>query len=271
YLDVLVYVWIWTPVWAIGVVRDLGFGSDLGHHSSKTGFDDWYLVNLFICGLPPNIGNGVRLYKPKILLDAYCLAIFQEQTHNFIIKNFSRSLPDSSKSKDSNEVVKNKMRLKDFNNSSKEGVKSKEAEHVGLGVFDELCEEIVGDSSGIEKDNDCVMDLDDDSKETESRVSVVGDEITIGEQDGNCKEDDEFGLSVHLLGKCYGLKLKIMNMKVVMLLLVKWHLRKKEGRIDVEAYMDQIAIGCTLDIHQLVHFVHDLKDKIILLYVIFAK
>nr|GEV16866.1 reverse transcriptase domain-containing protein [Tanacetum cinerariifolium] len=33
YLDALVYVWIWTPVWAIGVVRDLGFGCDLGHHS----------------------------------------------------------------------------------------------------------------------------------------------------------------------------------------------------------------------------------------------
>nr|GEU41789.1 hypothetical protein [Tanacetum cinerariifolium] len=25
--------WIWTPVWAIGVIRDLGFGSDVGHHS----------------------------------------------------------------------------------------------------------------------------------------------------------------------------------------------------------------------------------------------
>nr|GEU49836.1 reverse transcriptase domain-containing protein [Tanacetum cinerariifolium] len=33
YLDVLVYVWIWTPVWAIGVVRDIGFRSDLGRHS----------------------------------------------------------------------------------------------------------------------------------------------------------------------------------------------------------------------------------------------
>nr|GEX83357.1 hypothetical protein [Tanacetum cinerariifolium] len=31
--DVLVYVWIWTPVWAIGVVRVLGFGCDLGHYS----------------------------------------------------------------------------------------------------------------------------------------------------------------------------------------------------------------------------------------------
>nr|GEW06670.1 putative reverse transcriptase domain-containing protein [Tanacetum cinerariifolium] len=33
YLDVLVYVWIWTLTWAIGVVRDLRFGSDLGRHS----------------------------------------------------------------------------------------------------------------------------------------------------------------------------------------------------------------------------------------------
>nr|GEW69940.1 reverse transcriptase domain-containing protein [Tanacetum cinerariifolium] len=35
YLDVLVYVWSWTPVWAIGVVRDLGFSCDLGHHSRR--------------------------------------------------------------------------------------------------------------------------------------------------------------------------------------------------------------------------------------------
>nr|GEU44142.1 reverse transcriptase domain-containing protein [Tanacetum cinerariifolium] len=32
-LDVLIYVWSWTPMWAIDVVRDLGFSCDLGHHS----------------------------------------------------------------------------------------------------------------------------------------------------------------------------------------------------------------------------------------------
>ncbi|GJX99277.1 putative reverse transcriptase domain-containing protein [Tanacetum coccineum] len=72
----------------------------------------------------------------------------------------SRRGPDSlGNSKDSNEVVKNEMGLRDFNDSSKEGVKSKENEHVGLGDFNELCEEIVDGSSGIEKDSDCVIDL----------------------------------------------------------------------------------------------------------------
>nr|GEV77827.1 retrotransposon protein, putative, Ty3-gypsy subclass [Tanacetum cinerariifolium] len=33
YLDVLVYAWVLTPVWAIEVVRDLGFGCDLENHS----------------------------------------------------------------------------------------------------------------------------------------------------------------------------------------------------------------------------------------------
>ncbi|GJV95490.1 hypothetical protein Tco_1547067 [Tanacetum coccineum] len=150
---------------------------------SKMGFDDSYLVNLFICGLSPDIEKWISLFKPKTLSDAYCLAILQEQTHNFIIKNSNRPLLDSSISKDSKEVVKNEMGLRNFNDSSKEGIKSKENEHVGLGGFDELCEEIVNDSSRIEKDSNCVMDLDNNDKETESRVSAMGYENTIGEQE----------------------------------------------------------------------------------------
>nr|GEV81845.1 hypothetical protein [Tanacetum cinerariifolium] len=45
-----------------------------------------------------------------------------------------------------------------------------ENEHIRLDGFAELFEEMVDDSSGIEKDSDCVMVLDDDCKETESRV-----------------------------------------------------------------------------------------------------
>ncbi|GJS35380.1 hypothetical protein Tco_0533762 [Tanacetum coccineum] len=73
--------------------------------------------------------------------------------------------------------------------------------------FDELCEEIVVNSSGIEKYSDYVMNLYDNGKETESRVSAMGDENTIGEQYGNEKEDVEFILGVHLLRKCNGLRL----------------------------------------------------------------
>ncbi|GKB45810.1 hypothetical protein Tco_0896563 [Tanacetum coccineum] len=59
--------------------------------------EEWYRVNLFICGLPLEFGNG---------------------------------------SKDSKEVVKNNMRLRDFDDSSKEGVKGKEKYSNGL-IFDE--------------------------------------------------------------------------------------------------------------------------------------
>nr|GEU88460.1 hypothetical protein [Tanacetum cinerariifolium] len=49
HLDVLVYVWIWTPMWAIGVVRDIGFCCDLGHHSrlfkNPKGIIDEYALN----------------------------------------------------------------------------------------------------------------------------------------------------------------------------------------------------------------------------------
>nr|GEW52841.1 retrovirus-related Pol polyprotein from transposon TNT 1-94 [Tanacetum cinerariifolium] len=47
YLDVLVYVWIWTPVLAIGVVRDLGFSYDLEHHSRLFEVDDESIDSAF--------------------------------------------------------------------------------------------------------------------------------------------------------------------------------------------------------------------------------
>ncbi|GKB29350.1 hypothetical protein Tco_0868751, partial [Tanacetum coccineum] len=98
--------------------------------------EEWYRVDLFICGLPLEFGNGVRLFNPKTLSDAYCLAKLQEFTHNVMIKNSNRPLLDSSKSKDSKEVVKNNMRLRDFDDSSKEDVKGKEKYSNGL-IFDE--------------------------------------------------------------------------------------------------------------------------------------
>ncbi|GJS87092.1 hypothetical protein Tco_0769728 [Tanacetum coccineum] len=39
---------------------------------------EWYVVEVFICGLPWELGNDVRLFKPKSLKDAYCLALLQE-------------------------------------------------------------------------------------------------------------------------------------------------------------------------------------------------
>ncbi|GJS71953.1 hypothetical protein Tco_0704794 [Tanacetum coccineum] len=103
---------------------------------SKMTLEEWFRVDLFICGLPLEFRNGVRLFNPKTLSDAYCLAKLQEFTHNDMIKNSKRPLLDSSKSKDSKEVVKNNMRLRDFDDSSKEDVKGKEKYSNGL-IFDE--------------------------------------------------------------------------------------------------------------------------------------
>ncbi|GJS09112.1 hypothetical protein Tco_0365908 [Tanacetum coccineum] len=66
---------------------------------SKMALEEWYRVNLFICRLPLEFGNGVRLFNPKTLSDAYCLAKLQEFTHNDMINNSKRPLLNSSKSK----------------------------------------------------------------------------------------------------------------------------------------------------------------------------
>ncbi|GJV22989.1 hypothetical protein Tco_1375684 [Tanacetum coccineum] len=154
---------------------------------------------------------------------------------------------DAYKSKDSNEVVKNEMGLRDFNDSSKEGVKSKENEHVGLGDFDELYEEIVDGSSGIEKDRDCVMDLDDDGKETESNVSAMGDENTIGEQDGNDYEYEggdaaTHGIDLYRFSKCIHDGDDLLNQQKITCVVSERSRfrRKKKGRTHVEGYMHQI-------------------------------
>nr|GEU87175.1 reverse transcriptase domain-containing protein [Tanacetum cinerariifolium] len=57
YLDVLVYVWIWTPVWAIRVVRDLGFDSDLGSHLRLFEVDGG--------GTGVRVGRGRRGRRPR--------------------------------------------------------------------------------------------------------------------------------------------------------------------------------------------------------------
>ncbi|GJU62345.1 hypothetical protein Tco_1244180 [Tanacetum coccineum] len=92
------------------------------------GLDEWYLIDLFVFGLQPEIEKRV----------------------------------DKIASTNLNEIEDNGL---------------KENEHIGLDGFDELWEQMVDDSSGIEKDTDCVMVLDDDCKETESRVSKMDDNI----------------------------------------------------------------------------------------------
>ncbi|GKA80678.1 reverse transcriptase domain-containing protein [Tanacetum coccineum] len=86
------------------------------------------LVDLFICGLPPDIEKRVCLFKPTTLSDACCLAKLQESTHNFMIKNFNRPLLYSSNSNDSKEGVKNNAGLRFVDVSRKDDVECEEIE-----------------------------------------------------------------------------------------------------------------------------------------------
>nr|GFC66360.1 chloroplast protease [Tanacetum cinerariifolium] len=62
---------------------------------SKIAFDEWYLVDLFICRLPPDIGKRVSLFQPKTLMDAYSLAKFKEREFT----SFSLPQPSNATSK----------------------------------------------------------------------------------------------------------------------------------------------------------------------------
>lgn len=133
---------------------------------SKKGFYEWYLVDLFICGLPPDIEKGVSMFKPKTLSDAYTLAKLQESTHNFMIKKSNRPLLYSSKFDDSKEVVKTNMGSMDLDGSCKEDVKSKKIKHIVLNGFDELCKDEVKSSetelkvSEMNEKNKCMVVCD---------------------------------------------------------------------------------------------------------------
>nr|GEY48077.1 hypothetical protein [Tanacetum cinerariifolium] len=94
----------------------------------KRGFEEWYLVDLFICGLSPDIKKGVSIFKPKTLSDACCLAKLQESTHNFMVKNSNRPLFYSLKLNDSKERVENNVGLRNHDVRWKNDVECEEIE-----------------------------------------------------------------------------------------------------------------------------------------------
>ncbi|PWA64683.1 chloroplast protease [Artemisia annua] len=53
---------------------------------SEITFEQCYLVDLFICGLPLEIGGNIRMFRPKTLSDAYCTAKLQEAVYKSRIK-----------------------------------------------------------------------------------------------------------------------------------------------------------------------------------------
>nr|GEX57273.1 hypothetical protein [Tanacetum cinerariifolium] len=81
---------------------------------SKSGFDEWYLVDLFICGLPAEIEKGVSVFKPRTLSDANGWANLQEATYKSMIKNSNPPLFYSFKFDDSKEGVKIMWKLKEM-------------------------------------------------------------------------------------------------------------------------------------------------------------
>ncbi|GJR93135.1 hypothetical protein Tco_0265309 [Tanacetum coccineum] len=95
--------------------------------------EEWYVVEVFICGLPWELGNHFRLYEPNSLLAAYYVALLEEVSYNFREK-ISPFL-SSTKLNESNE---------------------EEKESKGLLVTDDDCKETESRVSRMDVDNELV-------------------------------------------------------------------------------------------------------------------
>ncbi|GJY32223.1 hypothetical protein Tco_0415718 [Tanacetum coccineum] len=95
--------------------------------------EEWYVVEVFICGLPWELGNRFRLYEPNSLLAAYYVALLEEVSYNFREK-ISPFL-SSTKLNESNE---------------------EEKESKGLLVTDDDCKETESRVSRMDVDNELV-------------------------------------------------------------------------------------------------------------------
>nr|GEV11253.1 hypothetical protein [Tanacetum cinerariifolium] len=89
----------------------------------------------FICGLPWEIGNNVRLFKPNNLSAAYLLAVLEEVSYNLKKKISHQPLLSSTKLNESNE---------------------EEKESKGLLVVDDDCKKTELRVSGMDVDNELV-------------------------------------------------------------------------------------------------------------------
>nr|GEY00597.1 Gag-Pol polyprotein [Tanacetum cinerariifolium] len=93
--------------------------------------EQWYLVEVFICGLPWELGNNVRVYKPNSLSIAYCLTLLEEISYNFT-KNISMKLNESNE---------------------------EEKDSDGLLVLNDDCKETKSRVSGIDGDNELLVNV----------------------------------------------------------------------------------------------------------------
>nr|GEV12490.1 RNA-directed DNA polymerase, eukaryota, reverse transcriptase zinc-binding domain protein [Tanacetum cinerariifolium] len=136
---------------------------------SNKGLDEWYLVDLFIFGLQPELGNIVRLFKPKSISIAYCLALLDEVSEmnvdNELVDNVTVETVEESFTVE-NRLVDNvrcdeaelEVSKMDENSYSKE-VEKESIESVG---YEECFKENVnvkGSGVGeIDDDNQCLDD-----------------------------------------------------------------------------------------------------------------
>ncbi|GJW05265.1 hypothetical protein Tco_1564121 [Tanacetum coccineum] len=148
-----------------GTVRE--YDDSFNSRFSNMLLEQLYVVEVFICGLPLELGNNVRLFKPKSLSDAYCLALLQEAIYNFMKKSSHPPLFSSMKLNESNEEEK------DSN---------------GLLVFDELCK----NDAKCNKTELRVSEMDDNIRvEREVGTENIGTKACLEVTDNFANEKDE--------------------------------------------------------------------------------
>ncbi|GJS40775.1 hypothetical protein Tco_0565818 [Tanacetum coccineum] len=147
--------------------------------------EEWYVVEVFICGLPWELGNRVRLYQPNSLWAAYCVALLEEVSDNFREK--ISPLLSSTKLNESDE---------------------EEKESKGLLVVDDDCKETESRVSGIDVDNELVDNVTaetvKDSFPAENRLvdNVRCDEaeLKVSEKDDNSNSKEVEKESIESVG-----------------------------------------------------------------------
>ncbi|GJU55520.1 putative reverse transcriptase domain-containing protein [Tanacetum coccineum] len=91
-----------------------GYYDSFNSQYSNIHLEQWYVVEVFICGLPWELGNNVRLFKTKSLSYAYCLALLEEVSYNFIEKISYLTLLSPTKLNESNGEEKDTWFLMNF-------------------------------------------------------------------------------------------------------------------------------------------------------------
>nr|GEV74905.1 hypothetical protein [Tanacetum cinerariifolium] len=66
------------------------------YSAKRFGWNDVFYVSIFINRLQPEIKEKIKIFKPKTLYDAYCVAILQESTNEFLRKCGSKNVDSNT-------------------------------------------------------------------------------------------------------------------------------------------------------------------------------